>query len=172
MRDAAEGSSPTVTTLATDPWHRQVRAFPGLVHLAPPINHPEDPLPQVIDAFARDQGAGAIFVVDHADKLLGCIPERAIDSDLLTLVLPQRLWPVVHEMDTRSVLRAARGAQRQARDVMVHVRSVTPESRLIDAVALMIRSEHPTLALVDASGRLLGYLRLFEVLAHFLRRAS
>lgn len=158
-------------TKAMEPWSQPVREFPGLVHLAPPVTHPEDSLAALIEAFSRDRGAGAIFIVDHDDKLLGCVPEKAIDSDLATLVLPQRLWPVVHEMDTRSILRAARGDDRRARDLMVRVRSVTPDNALIDAVGLMIRTEHPTLALVDASARLLGYLRLFEVLAHFLRRA-
>jgi CBS domain-containing protein len=153
----------------SDPWRRPVREFPGLVHLAPPVNHPDDSLTDVIDAFSRDQGAGAIFIVDAEDKLLGCIPERAIDSDLVTLVLPQRLWPVVHEMDTRAVMRAARGASRRARELMTHARSVTPDDALIEALGLMIRNGHPALALVDGRGRLLGYLRLFEVLAHFRR---
>src|SRR4051794_3133737 len=165
-KQSAPGGADTV-----DPWHRPVRDFPGLVHLAPPITHPDDSLTTVIDAFSRDQGAGALFIVDEDDKLLGGIPERAIDADLATLVLPQRLWPVVHEMDTRAALRAARGTSRRARDLMVHVRSITPDSRLVDAVALMIRSQHPTLALVDETGRLLGYLRLFEVLAHFPRQS-
>ena len=33
----------------------------------------------------------------------------------------------------------------------------------------MIRAEQSDSPLVDAEGRLLGYVRLFEVLAHFLR---
>jgi hypothetical protein len=35
---------------------------------------------------------------------------------------------------------------------------------------VMIRAEQPTAPLVDAEGRLLGYVRLYEVLAHFLRQ--
>jgi CBS-domain-containing membrane protein len=153
-----------------EPWGRPVRDFPGLVHLAPPINHPDDPLTAVIESFARDRGASAIFIVDAEDHLVGCIREQALDADLVTLVVPQRLWPAMRNMDTRAVLRAARGPRRTAREVMVGVRSITPHTSLSDAVGLMTRTEQPTAPLIDADGRLLGYVRLFEVLAHFLRQ--
>jgi CBS-domain-containing membrane protein len=163
-------SSPAASPEPREPWARPVRDFPGLVHLAPPINHPEDPLTAVIESFSRDRGASAIFVVDADDHLVGCIREQALDADLVTLVLPQRLWPAIREMDTRDVLRAARGPRRTAREVMVGVRSIGPNTSLTDAVGVMIRAEQPTAPLVDAEGRLLGYVRLFEVLAHFLRQ--
>src|SRR5437879_3194072 len=163
-------SSPTTTREPRDPWQRPVREFPGLVHLAPAVSHPEEPLAAVIEAFSRDRGAGAIFVVDADDHLVGCIREQALDADLVTLVVPQRLWPAIREMDTRDVLRAARGPRRTAREVMVGVRSITPQTSLTDAVGLMTRAGQPTAPLVDADGRLLGYVRLFEVLAHFLRQ--
>jgi CBS-domain-containing membrane protein len=162
-------SSPTAPHGPPEPWGRPVREFPGLVHLAPPINHPDDPLTAVIESFSRDRGASAIFVVDDEDHLLGCIREQALDADLVTLVLPQRLWPAIREMDMRDVLRAARGPRKTAREVMVGVRSITPHTSLTDAVGLMTRAEQPTAPLVDDDGRLLGYVRLFEVLAHFLR---
>jgi CBS-domain-containing membrane protein len=53
---------------------------------------------------------------------------------------------------------------------MVGVRAITPQTSLTDAVGLMTRTEQPTAPLIDADGRLLGYVRLFEVLAHFLRQ--
>ena len=92
--------------------------FDGLVHLAPPVNHPEDPLTVVVEAFSRDPGAGAIFIVDGDDHLLGCIREEALDADVVRLILPQRLWSTIDDMDTRTVLRAARGPRLTARDLM------------------------------------------------------
>ena len=68
------------------------------------------------------------FVVDADDHLLGRIREQALDADLVTLVVPQRLWPAIREMDTREVLRAARGPKRTAREVMVGVRSIRPHT--------------------------------------------
>jgi CBS domain-containing protein len=152
-----------------DAWARPIRDFPGLVHLAPPLNYLDDPVSAVIEAFSRDRGAGAIFVVDADDHLLGCIPEQALDADLVTLVLPQRLWPALREMDTRDLLRAARAPKLKARDLMVGVRSVTPQTTLTDAVGQMVRARQPMAPLLDEHDRLLGYIRLFEVLAHFLR---
>lgn len=163
-------SLPAVPHDARDPWSRPLRDFSGLVHLAPPVNYPDDPLTAVIESFSRDPGASAIFVIDRDDRLVGCIREQAIDADLMTLVVPQRLWPAIREMDTRDVLRAARGPRRTASEVMVGVRSLTPQTSLTDAVGMMIRTEQPTAPLVDADGRLLGYVRLFELLAHFLRQ--
>jgi CBS-domain-containing membrane protein len=150
-------------------WARPLSEFPGLVHLAPPVNHPEDTLTAVIETFSRDHGAGAVFVVDADDHLLGCIPEQALDADLVTVVLPQHLWPAVREMDTREVLRAARAPRLKARDLMVGVRSVTPNTTLTDAVGQMVRARQNMAPLLDEQQRLLGYIRLFELLAHFLR---
>ena len=143
--------------------------FGGLVHLAPPVNHPEHPLTVVVEAFSRDPGAGAIFIVDGDDHLLGCIREEALDADVVRLILPQRLWSTIDDMDTRTVLRAARGPRLTARDLMVKVRSITPDTMLTDAIALMAHAHQSVAPLVDADGRLLGYVRLLEVLAHCLR---
>jgi CBS-domain-containing membrane protein len=170
--NSTPASSSAASQHAREPWHRPVRDFPGLVHLAPPINHPDDPLQAVIESFSRDPGANAIFIVDAEDHLVGCIREQALDADLVTLILPQHLWPAVREMDTRDLLRAARGPRRTAREAMVGVRSITPQTPLIEAVGVMTRAQQPTAPLVDADGRLLGYVRLFEVLAHFLRQES
>ena len=167
---SSTSASSAASPAPSEPWARPIRDFPGLVHLAPPINHPDDPLTAVIESFARDRGASAIFIVDDADHLVGCIREQALDADLVTLVVPQRLWPAMRDMDTRAVLRAARGPRRTAREVMVGVRSISPQTSLTDTVGVMIRAEQPTAPLIDADGRLLGYVRLFEVLAHFLRQ--
>ena len=155
-----------------EPWERPIRDFPGLVHLAPPVTHPDDPLTAVVETFSRDRGAGAVFVVDADDRLLGCIREQALDTDLVTLVLPERLWPSVRDLDRRDVLRAARPDARRARDLMTRTRSITPDTPLKDVLASMARADQPVVALVDDQGRLMGYLRLFEVLAHFLRPST
>jgi CBS-domain-containing membrane protein len=152
-------------------WRQPVSALRGLVRLAPPVIRPNDQLAAIVEAFARDPGAHAIFVVDDQDHLLGWIREESLDADLLTLVLPRQLWSESDGMDTRAVLRAARGTAVAARELMGKVRSVTPETRLSEAVGVMSRSRQSVAPLVDDAGRLLGYLRLLEVLAHVLRSA-
>ncbi|HEX8966628.1 MAG TPA: CBS domain-containing protein [Chloroflexota bacterium] len=169
MSTGASSSSATAGHEPREPWRRPISEFLGLVHLAPPVNHPQDALAVVVEAFSRDPGAGAIFVVDTDDRLLGWIREQALDADLVTLVLPQQLWSAVEDMDTRAVLRAARGPRLTARDLMGKVRSITPETMLADAVGVMTRSHQSVAPLVDSQGRLLGYVRLLELLAHLLR---
>src|SRR5260370_5821279 len=144
-QDTPASSAATAGREASDPWTRPVSEFAGLVHLAPPVNHPEDQLNLTVEAFSRDPGAGAIFVVDGDDRLLGYIREEALDADLVRLVLPQRLWSAIDDMDTRTILRAARGPRLTARDFMVKVRSITSETLLTDAIALMARA-HQSLA--------------------------
>jgi CBS-domain-containing membrane protein len=152
-------------------WRQPVSALRGLVRLAPPVTHPDDQLPAIVEAFARDPGARAIFVIDDDDHLLGWIREESLDADLLTLMLPRQLWSESDTMDTRAVLRAARGTSVTARELMGKVRAVVLETRLSEAVGVMSRSRQSVAPLVDAEGRLLGYLRLLEVLAHVLRSA-
>ena len=62
---------------------------------------------------------------------------------------------------------ARRPPKLKARDLMVGVRSVTPKTTLTDAVGLMVRAHQPMAPLLDDHDRRLGYIRLFEVLAHF-----
>jgi CBS domain-containing protein len=157
------------TSALKKPWDRPIEEFPGLVHLAPPVNHPDDPLTAVIEAFSKDRGAGAIFVVDSEDRPVGCIRERTLDMDLITLTLPEQLWPSIREMDARDFLRATHARTRTAGELMVPVKTVAASTPLKDAVAHMARGGQPAIGLVDAEGRLLGYISLFEALAHLLR---
>ena len=159
----------TSSAASAELWRQPMSALRGLVRLAPPVVHPNDHLDVIVEAFARDPGARAIFVIDDDDHLLGWIREESLDADLLTLVLPRQLWSESDGMDTRAVLRAARGTAVMARELMGKVRSVTPETRLSEAVGIMSRARQSVAPLVDAEGRLLGYLRLLEVLAHVLR---
>jgi CBS-domain-containing membrane protein len=153
---------------AHEPWQRSIREVPSVVHLAPSVCHPDDALPAIVETFAREQGAGMVFVVDDEDRLLGSIRERALDADLVTMALPEQLWSRVRGMSPRAVLRAARGQQR-ARDLMSAAHSVTADDTLEHAIAQMANSEDSAIALVDEQRRLLGYVRLFDVLSHLLR---
>lgn len=153
-------------------WLRSVREFPNLVHLAPPACRAEDSLAQVVTALSNDPGARSVFVIDAEDKLLGAIPEHILDRDLITAVLPQELWSSVHDMDTRELVRAAKGKSRTARELMTKARSVEPGTTLMEAVSQMAKSSERVVALVDEHQRLLGYLALFEVLIELSQARS
>jgi len=80
--------------------------------------------------------------------------KAALDADLVTLVVPQRLWPAIREMDTRDVLRAARGPRRTAREVMVGVRSavVLPMDAVPDVTNVQVQVITAAPALSPESG--------------------
>jgi len=150
-------------------WQRRLRQCAGLVHLAPPVAHPESSLADIVGALATDPQSGGVFVTDAEDRLLGWIPERTLDFDLLVTVLPSDLWRTVGEVDVRDLLRATRARTQTARELMRPARMVHPDTELKEAVIAMARGEPRVLALVDDQQRLLGYVTLFDILADLLR---
>jgi len=126
----------------------------------------------VFTALSRDSRARQVFVLDDQDRLIGAIPERNVDVDLMSLALPQELLPALRQLDTRDVLRVAKGRSATAQDLMTRARSVALQTPLRDAIAMMSRGDETTLPVVDDSGRLLGYLILFEVLADLAKLPS
>jgi hypothetical protein len=95
----------------------------------------------------RTSRPGAVFVIDDGDNLLGYISYRSLD--LLKLVLPERLRLSLRE----------RGARRASR-------SVSPDASFEDALALTMRTEQTAIVDYCDGGLLLGYLKLFAMLAH------
>ncbi|MDE3074692.1 MAG: CBS domain-containing protein [Chloroflexota bacterium] len=144
---------------------KPVRDCPDLVHLAPPLVQPESTLNDIVAALSSDPSARVVFVGDAQDRLIGWIPERALDMGLLLAALPGELWRSVGELDMRELLRAAHGKGQTARELMSPARTVTAGTALKEAVIAMARHSQQVVALVDDQQRLLGYLTLFEVLA-------
>ena len=149
-------------------WDRPVAEFLNLLHLAPPVCRPDDSMASIVAAFSADPGARSVFVVDSEDRILGAISEHNLDVDLLTMALPQELWPSIADLGTRDLVRAAKGNARRARDLMTAARSVSASAPLRDAVAAMSKHGESVVALVDDSHRLIGYVALFEVLADLI----
>ncbi|HEX9494861.1 MAG TPA: CBS domain-containing protein [Candidatus Limnocylindria bacterium] len=146
--------------------------LPRLAHLAPPVIGPDARLEEIVDALSRDPGSGLAFVTGPDGRLLGVIPERALDADLIALVLPQAAVSSVVTLGRREALRASHGRAVTAGELMSAPRTVTPETTLSAAIASMWRAEQRVAPLVDAEGALLGYVALFELLAAMLRSPS
>jgi CBS domain-containing protein len=151
---------------------RTLAELPRLAHLAPPVIGPDAPLTAIVDALSRDPAAGLAFVTGPDDRLLGVISERALDGDLIALVLPSSAVPSIVTFGRREALRAARGRSVTAAELMSEPRAVTPETTLGEAIASMWRAEQRVAPLVDMHGSLLGYVQLFELLATLLRDIS
>jgi CBS domain-containing protein len=159
-------------TAAAGTAERTLAELPRLAHLAPPVIRPEASLEAIVEALSRDPVAGLAFVAGPDDRLLGVIPERALDADLIALVLPPSAVPSIVSLGRREALRAARGRSVTARELMSAPRTVTPETTVRDAIASMWRAEQRVAPLVDGHGVLLGYVALFELLATLLHEPS
>ncbi|MEA2639721.1 MAG: hypothetical protein QOF51_1115 [Chloroflexota bacterium] len=153
-------------------WQRRLSECSGLVHLAPPVAYPNTSLANVVTSLANDPRPGGVFVTDADDRLLGWIPERTLDADLLVTLLPSELWRSVGEVDVRDLLRAARAHGQTAKDLMRPARTVQPDAALKDVIVMLARSESRVLALVDDQKRLLGYVTMFDVLADLLQHRA
>ncbi len=146
--------------------------LPRLAHLAPPVIGRDARLQEIVDALSRDPSAGLAFVTGPDDRLLGVIAERALDADLIALVLPQSAVPSIVTLGRRDAMRAARGRAITAGELMTEPRTVTPQTTLSDAIASMWRAEQRVAPLVDQDGAFLGYVALFELLAAMLHEPS
>lgn len=88
---------------------------------------------------------GSVLIIDPAGTLLGILTER----DLMTRVLARALDP----------------AKTVASEVMTrHPRCVTPETRVADAVLIMIERGFRHLPIVAGNGRILGVFSVRDAL--------
>lgn len=150
---------------------RTLAEHPGLARLAPPIVGPDAPLEEVIGAMSRDPGSGVAFVTGDHDRLLGVVSERAVDLDLMTIVLPSDTLPLL-ALGPSDALRKSRGRGVTAGELMTPARSVTGSTTLGDAVTTMWQAGQRIAPLVEDDDTLLGYVRLFDVLVALLRDTS
>jgi CBS-domain-containing membrane protein len=148
-----------------------VQDFPNLLHLGPPTVEPTALIEEIVAALSRDPTARSVFVTED-DRLVGAIAEHRLDANLVKLVLPQPLWSALGELDTRELMRAARGKGQTAGDLMTKCIDTQVEAPLGDVVIRMIREGQNVIALVDEQHRLMGYLSLFEILAELLRQPT
>lgn len=153
----------------TAAWQRHIRDCPELIHLAPPAVLPDSRLPDIVEALSSDPASRGVFVADAEDLLVGWIPERRLDVDLMLTALPGEIARSLGELGTRDLIRASHGKQQTARELMTPAKTVTPDGSLKDAILSMSRSGLQVIGLVDERKRLLGYLSLFEILAALLR---
>ncbi len=134
-----------------------------LLHLVPPVVSPHDDLRTVVQAIARDPLARCVFVVDDSGRLLGVVPVDEIDRDMLALLAP---GAAAQELVTpRQAARLAHGLDETAQRLMRSAACVGLDDTLAAAVRRMSEHHQESAAVLDASGQLLGYVALFELLA-------
>jgi Mg/Co/Ni transporter MgtE len=152
------------------PLNSTVGSADTLLHLVPPVVSPRDDVRTLVQAIARDPLARCAFVTDGDGRLLGVVPVDEIDRDLLLLLAP---GVAVQELVTaRQAARLAHGLDETAQRLMRAPACVGLDDTLADAVRRMAEHHQESAAVVDATGALMGYVALFELLAGAVVTAS
>lgn len=126
--------------------------------------HPDTPLERVIERFVAKDVLRSIFLVDEEDRLVGVVNRRdLLDWARLRLDIPLGVHPTSLATVRRLVLAS------RVRDVMTpesESLSVQPNDTLDRAIDIMVRSDLLDLPVVDADARVLGVIRLSDILAY------
>jgi len=137
-----------------------------LLHLVPPVVSPRADVRALVRTVASDPLARCAFVAGDDGRLLGVVPVDEIDRDLLMLLAP---GVAAQELVTaRQAARLAHGLDETAQRLMRTAACVGLDDTLAVAVQRMAERRQESAAVVDASGALLGYVALFELLADAL----
>jgi CBS-domain-containing membrane protein len=115
-------------------------------------------------AIASDPVASLAFVVDDDAHLLGMVRRRDLDVQLLARALPRIAARRMGETDQRAAFGWAKGTGLQAADIMSHVEPAATEESFSVAIERALDADLDAMPVIDKSGRLLGYLSVFEVL--------
>jgi CBS domain-containing protein len=132
----------------------------------------EAPAREAALALSRIQTSAAL-VMDEEGGLAGVVTEE----DLLRALLPryvgeaESLARVLEEASAEQLWQRLEG--RTVRDLLARERDeeavVDPEATLVEVASVMVRSETPLVAVVDA-GRVLGGISIDHLLTHLLAR--
>jgi CBS domain-containing protein len=104
-----------------------------------------------------------ISVVDDERRLVGLIPVRMLVNDIFLKIVPEEFLGGIADVD--AALEYARHiAARTAADIMIEPVSVTADETVRTAFERMHHSRLNGLPIVDADGRVTGYLDQLEML--------
>jgi CBS domain-containing protein len=109
-----------------------------------------------------------ISVVDDDGRLVGLVPVRMLVNDIFLKIVPEEFLGGIADID--AALEYARHiAARTAADIMIDPVSVRPDETVRTAFERMHHSRLNGLPIVDAEGRVTGYLDQLEMLLVWTR---
>jgi CBS domain-containing protein len=122
-----------------------------------------DSLHRIAELAVQNTACRVIAVVEQGQRLVGVIPVRALVNDIFLKIVPEEFLAEI--TDYEAVLKYAKhlGA-RTARDVMLEPVSVRRDETVRDAFERMHGSKLNGLPIIDADGRVTGYVDQLELL--------
>jgi CBS domain-containing protein len=134
-----------------------------------PVVHPETPLPEVFQAVVSTRLNHAL-VVDSERRVVGLVTDAELLDRITPSLRPSALRSLMHRLPFAHPKEEKRAAEQHARarraaDLMTtHFATATEDTLLSDAIARMLEGSHKVLAVIDASGRLVGMVDRADVL--------
>ncbi len=142
-----------------------------LLTMEPVVVDVADSLHRIAEQAVRNTACRVIAVVEQGQHLVGVIPVRALVNDIFLKIVPEEFLAEI--TDFEAVLKYAKhlGA-RTARDVMLEPVSVRRDETVRDAFERMHGSKLNGLPIIDADGRVTGYVDQLELLLVWVQAAG
>ena len=127
-----------------------------------------DSLETIAQRAVENPNCRVLSVVDDGGRLVGLVPVRLLVNDIFLKIVPEEFLGEIADLD--AALEYARHiAARTTADIMVEPVSLRPSETVRTAFERMHHSHMNGLPIVDADGRVTGYLDMLELLLVWLR---
>jgi CBS domain-containing protein len=140
-----------------------------------PVVHPETPINEVLQAVVSTRLNRAL-VVDANRRVVGIVTDEEVLDRVTPAMRPGALRSLMHRLPFSHVAKAESEAEQHARarkaaDLMLTEVAIVRDDQLLrDAIAPMMKAPHKLVAVVDASGALVGALDRADILRGLVER--
>ena len=122
-----------------------------------------DSLHRLAELAVEQPSCRVLSVIDDQERLVGLVPVRVLVNDIFLKIVPEEFLGEIADLE--GALKYAGHIQaRTAGDIMLEPVSVRPEETVRDAFEKLHRTRLNGLPIIDADGRITGYLDQLELL--------
>ena len=139
-----------------------------ILQMRPVIVPGEMSLQRVAEAAVENTACRVIAVVDGDEHLIGVIPVQRLVNDIFLKIVPEEALGEIDDMEAALEYARHIGA-RVASEIMSEPMSVTLDDTVRDAFAKLQASDLNGLPIIDAEGRVVGYIDQLELLLVWVR---
>lgn len=139
-----------------------------LLSIGPVVVRTDESLREIAQKAVDNPGCRVISVVDDQGRLGGVIPVRVLVNDIFLKILPELFLGEI--LDVEAAMRyASHVGARVASDIQLPPVSVRPDESVRAAFERMHEAKLNGLPIVDADGKVIGYVDQLEILLVWVR---
>ena len=144
-----------------------VREIDRQLDIGPVIVSVDDDLLSVARAAFRHPETRVLAVIDAEGRLVGLLPVLRVVQEVVAHAAPEQLMAEVVDFESAARFGREVGAHR-AGDLMSPPVALTGDSTVADAFRAMHEHHYSGLPIVDADGRVAGYIDLLELALRYV----